>query len=119
MSDRYAEAVSEREQKVSDLPGQAPFEGDQYPAKDLIGQTFAILKAKRMTSTKGKGKGGPDHFYLCQIKRADGKLYRTLLGGIAVIPILDAWAEDPMRGILKATLNQIEGGEFGKYYTIE
>lgn len=115
---RYAEAESKAPMKAGDLPGNSPFEGEQIKAADLIGKSFLIIRVRRMTSTKGK-KGGPDHFYLVQAKMLEsGQVFSTLLGGVAVVQVIDAWTEVVNRGPLQVTLEQIEGGEFGKYYVL-
>jgi len=113
----YGEASESAEPTaVSELPGMAPFEGEQIKTKDLIGKTFLVLKARRMRSTKGKG----GHFYAIQGKDEDtDELFRTLLGGVAVIKVIAAWLEQQNRRPLRVTLQNVEGGEFGHYYVLE
>jgi len=113
----YGEATSGAEaQSVSDLPGMAPFEGEQIKTRDLLGRPFLVLKARSMRSTKGKG----GHFYAIQGQDEDTlEYFRTLLGGVAVVKVIDVWIKQESRKPLRVTLREVEGGEFGHYYVLE
>lgn len=113
----YGEATEGAEvQAVSDLPGMAPFEGEQIKTVKLIGRTFLVTKARWMKSTKGKG----GHFYTVQAQDEEtGELFSTLLGGVAVVKVIDTWMRQETRRPLRVTLREVEGGEFGRYYVVE
>ena len=113
----YGEATEGAEvQSVSDLPGMAPFEGEQIKTRDLLGKPFLVLKARSMRSTKGKG----GHFFAVQGQDEDtGELFRTLLGGVAVVKVIDVWIKQSSRRPLRVTLREVEGGEYGHYYVLE
>lgn len=112
----YGEATEGLEaQAVADLPGMAPFEGEQIKTRDLLGRPFFVLKARSMRSTKGKG----GHFYAVQAKDEDtDELFTTLLGGVAVVKVIDTWLRQTPRRPLRVTLSEVEGGEFGHYYIL-
>lgn len=113
----YGEATEGADaQAVSDLPGMAPFEGKQIKTRDLLGRPFLVLKARLMRTAKGKG----GHFYAIQGKDEDtGELFRTLLGGVAVVKVVDVWIKETPRRPLRVTLREVEGGEYGHYYVLE
>ena len=113
----YGEATEGAEpEAVADLPGMAPFEGEQIKTRELLGRPFLVMKARQMRSTKGKG----GHFYAVQAKDEEtGELFRTLLGGVAVVKVVDVWLRQSSRRPLRVTLREVEGGEYGHYYTLE
>jgi hypothetical protein len=113
----YGEATPNAEaQGVSDLPGMAPFEGEQVKTRDLLGKTFTIYKVRRMASNKRKGT----HFYAIQaVESGSGKLFNSLLGGVAVVKVIDTWLHQSNRRPLTVSLEEVQGGEFGRYYILK
>lgn len=90
--------------------------GTPISAKDLVGTTFDILRAKQFESSfKDQG-----HAWYCVVRPAEtDELFSVVLGGGAVVEILDAFAKSGMIQPLRVTLGWKDGGKFGGYYTLE
>lgn len=90
--------------------------GQPIAAKDLVGKTFVILRAQEFKSEFEK----QDHAYYCTIKLVDdGELYSVVLGGGAMVDMLDAIADAGLAEPLKVTLRWKERGEDNSYYFFE
>lgn len=101
---------------VGELPGQKEFEGPPVKAVELIDETFVILDARKMRSSKGKQK----FYYLCQCRNLEtGELFTTLLGGDVVVKTIGTWSVNNNGRPLQVTLRDKEGGEFGHYHILE
>jgi hypothetical protein len=90
--------------------------GTPIGAQDLIGKTFDIMRAKAFESSfPGQG-----HAWYCVIKPVDqDELFSVVLGGGAVVEILDAFAKSGMTQPLRVALGWKDGGKFSGYYTLE
>ena len=113
-------------------------QGERVPAKELVDTKFTIVELHPVHSTLNAKL---DHFYYCRCVDADGALFNTILGGQAVVEVLDSFdalraayveAEgmgDPDRmAELKAvgamapitvTLRYQKGGEYSGYYYLD
>ena len=90
--------------------------GPATPAEELIGRTFQIRKAKPFQSRFDDEA----HAYYCVcVDPATGEKFATVLGGMAVVEILDAYVAAGQKAALEVTLGHVEGGAFGGYYTLE
>ncbi len=108
-------------------PGQAPvvlgdvlkqmgMRGIPISAKELVDQTFVILRAKQFESSFAT----QDHAWFCLVKlEGSDDLYQTVIGGGAGVEILDAYAQSENSAPLQITLRWNEGGRFGGYYSFE
>jgi len=90
--------------------------GPHVKAKELVGETFIILKAKTF-----KGKGDPDYppYYCHCTDMKKSEVFTTVLGGQAVVDMLKTYFEQGPADPLKVTLGWVEAGEFGGYYIFE
>jgi hypothetical protein len=90
--------------------------GPRVPADQLVDTTFTILRAKPFQSSFSEDAHA--WFCVCQAKD-DGEVFTTVLGGQAVVDILDALVATGMTNPLEVTLRQVSGGRFGRYYVLE
>lgn len=85
----------------------------KIPAKELVGRSFVINYAKPfMSSFKEQ-----DHCYF--IRATDpltGEIFTTVLGGQAVVDILDMLRSTDFKNPLLVKLEFIKGGNYGGYY---
>lgn len=90
--------------------------GTPIGAKELVGTTFDILRARAFDSNfPGQG-----HAWYCVIRPIEtDELFSVVLGGGAVVEILDAFAKSGMTQPLRVTLGWKDGGKFSGYYTLE
>lgn len=90
--------------------------GTPITAEELVGKTFDILRAKRFDSSFE----GQDHAWYCVIRPVDqDEVFAVVLGGGAVVEVLDAVAKMGISQPLRATLQYHQSGKFGGYYTFE
>lgn len=90
--------------------------GTPISAQELIGKTFDILRAKRFDSSFEK----QSHAWYCVIRPVDtDELYSVVLGGGAIVEIIDAFAKSGMTQPLRFTLGWSESGKYSGYYTLE
>ena len=91
--------------------------GVQVQAKQLVDKTFVILRAKQFDSSFQDDA----HAYFCTIKPLDeAEPYTVVLGGQAVVEVLDAFVAYGSDQPLKVTLRYAEGqGKFSGYYFFE
>lgn len=83
---------------------------------ELIGETFIIFKAKTFTS-KFDTEFDP---YFCHCTDLEHKeVWTVVLGGQAVVPILDAYINSKVNKPIQVTLGWEEGGSYGGYFTLE
>lgn len=101
---------------LSDILKQMGLSGPRVPAVNLVDKTFSITGAKPFESSFGKGK----HAYFCTcIEQESGEIFTTVLGGGAVVDIIDALANSEFGAPLLVTLRLVKGGRYGHYYTLE
>lgn len=87
--------------------------GPRMPAAELRGKTFTILRARPFISSFDANKNA----WFCVIKLpGDDDPYTTVLGGSAVVEILQALADAEYDRPLQVTLEWVDGGRFGGYY---
>lgn len=100
----------------SEFARQLGIRGTPVSAKELVGVTFDILRAKQFDSAYQ----AQDHAWYCVIRKLDdSELYSVVLGGGAIVEILDAFALSGMDAPLRVTLGWKDGGKFSGYYTLE
>lgn len=100
----------------SDFAKKLGIRGIPVSARELVGKTFDIYRAKQFDSSFQM----QDHAWYCVVKPLDSdELYSVVLGGGAVVEILDAFAQSGMDAPLRVTLGWKEGGKFSGYYTLE
>lgn len=101
---------------LSEILKKLGLSGPRVPAEQLVGQPFVILAAK----TFGSAYDPRRHAYFCVCAYATtGETFTTVLGGWAVVDILDAVANSGFDQPLQVTLRQVEGGRYGRYYVLE
>ena len=90
--------------------------GPRVAAEQLIDQTFIILRAKAFQSSYNEQA----HAWFCVCKdKETGVVFTTVLGGMAVVDILDALVTTGMRNPLEVTLRRVAKGRYGRYYVLE
>jgi len=102
--------------KLNDILSEMGISGPRIAAKELVDQTFTIVHAKPFASTYREGA----HAWFCVIYLPDDtQPYTTVLGGQAVVDVLDALASAGFENPLIVTLRKVDGGRFGSYYVLE
>lgn len=101
---------------LHDIMEQAGILARQVPAVDLVDQTFIITGLKTFKSSFQDG----NHCYYTMLTVKDsGEKLATVLGGGAVVDMLDTLIKAGVRSPLEVTLRNVEGGAFGHYYVLE
>lgn len=102
--------------KWSDIKAAMGLAYEPIKAADLVDQSFVILRAKPFASSfKEQGKA-----YFCVVQiQPDGEKRQTVLGGSAVVEVLEALAERDFDTPIEFTLKFNDGGQFSGYYTLE
>lgn len=102
-----------------DVMREMGISGPRIPAEQLVDQTFVILAAKPFASAYKEGT----HAYFCVCSDAGtGELFTSVLGGQAVVDIIDALASTNFQAPLRVTLRKIAQGKYaakGGYYSLE
>lgn len=100
----------------SQFAKQAGLRGTPITAEEMVNKTFDILRAKRQESSFE----GQDHFWFCIVRPIEqDERFEVVLGGGAVIEVLDAYAASGMKNPLRVKLGFKTGGKFKGYYTFE
>jgi len=94
---------------------QMGMSGPRIPAKELVGHTLTIFRAKPFLSSFNDDAQA--WFCVCKDHDTNAQI-TTVLGGGAVVDILGAYAESGQNRPLTVTLQWIEGGRFGGYYQL-
>lgn len=90
--------------------------GPRVPADQLVDQVFVILRGKAFQSSYNEAA----HAWFCVCKDSHtGELFTTVLGGGAVVDVLDALVATGLPNPLEVTLRQVVGGRYGRYYVLE
>jgi len=90
--------------------------GVRVPASELIDRKFMIIRAKPFQSAYNEEA----HAWFCVCIDPDvNEVFTTVLGGKAVVDILDALTATGIDNPLEVTLRQVKGGRYGKYYVLE
>ena len=90
--------------------------GPRIPAEELVGQGFTILGAKAFQSSFKQDAHA--YFCVCALE-GTGEIITTVLGGQAVVDIIDALTAQHFDSPLKVRLNFKQGGAYGGYYFFE
>lgn len=111
VADQAREAVS-----LAAVLQEMGLSGARVPAEQLVDTTFTILRAKPFASSFA----ADSHAWFCVCRAKDGgDVFTTVLGGQAVVDILDALVATGMTNPIEVTLRQVSGGRFGRYYVLE
>ena len=90
--------------------------GPRVPASELIDQSFIIVGAKPFSSAFAVDA----HAWFCVCRAPEtGEVFTTVLGGQAVVDIIDALTRSGFSSPILVTLKQVAGGRFGRYYVLE
>lgn len=102
--------------RLSNLLQEMGLAGPRIPAEQLVGTTFTILRGKPFQSSFQSDA----HAWFCVCRSKDTQdVFTTVLGGQAVVDILDALVATGMSNPLEVTLQWKEGGNFSGYYVLE
>ena len=100
---------------LQDVLSELGLGGPRKTAEELIGQTFIIRSAKPFASSFQEGA----HAYFCVCAFPDtGESFTAVLGGQAVVDLLDAYIDTGQGNPIQVTLQFQEGGKFAGYYTL-
>ena len=100
---------------LAEVLEQMGMSGPRIPAKELIGHTLTIHRAKPFMSSFNEDNQA--WFCVCKDHDTNAQI-TTVLGGGAVVDILEAYAASGQGRPLTVTLQWIEGGRFGGYYQL-
>lgn len=90
--------------------------GPRIPATELIDKTFILYRGR---SFRSSFKDQENAWFCVCADAKTGELFTTVLGGKAVVDIIEALALSGFDQPLEVTLREIKGGRYGKYYTLE
>lgn len=90
--------------------------GEKLKAEDILDQEFTILRARSFPS---KFPNQTHAYFVVGVFNKDQVLFNTVLGGAAVLDVLDGLCKAGFNKPLICTLRQVEGGTFGRYYVLE
>lgn len=90
--------------------------GVKVSAESLIGETFTLVRAKTFLS---RFSGQHHCYYVVGCDEKTGELFNTVLGGSAVVDVLDALTRAKRSEPISVTLNWVKGGQYKGYYTLE
>jgi hypothetical protein len=97
----------------SQFAKQAGLRGTPIKAEELVNMTFDILRAKQQESSFE----GQEVFWFCIVRPVgQDELFETVLGGQAVMEILNAYAKSGIENPLRVTLDFVKGGKYKGYY---
>lgn len=101
--------------RLGDVLKEMGLTAPMVPARELIGEEFVILRGRRFTSRFSENK----HAWFIIFKYPDDdEIYSTILGGDAVVELLDAWASTNRYEPLLVYLEWVNGGRYGGYYRL-
>jgi hypothetical protein len=115
----WRDFIANREEEpivYGDVIRELGLAGTQVNAKDLIGETFTIYRAKPF---KSSFKQSNDPWYCVIALPNDSEPYTVVLGGGACTEVLEAFAQAGYERPLTVKLGWKEGGAFGGYYVFE
>lgn len=115
----HASAIEARADKapvlLAEVLQQMGLSGPRVPAEHLKGQTITIYRAKPFQSSFNKDRNA----WFCVFSyEPGGELFTTVLGGTAVVEILEAFAALGGDQPLTVTIDWVESGAFGGYYQL-
>ena len=84
-------------------------------AEELVDKTFVIAGVKEFESAFPT----QDHAYFAKCVNREFGEFTTVLGGTAVVEMVDAIIASGSYRPVEVTLRKIVGGKYGGYYTIE
>jgi len=112
----YETIVGAEVVNLSDVTERLDLEPVMVKAEDLIDETFIIRGASSFPSAYEN----QDHAWYCICESPkDQERFAVVLGGMAVVKILDVMAAAGFDHPLQVTLRQKAGGKYGRYYVIE
>lgn len=85
-------------------------------AKELIGQTFIIFKAKTFPGMGDPNR--PPYFCHCTDLKKE-EVWTVVLGGQAVTEVLTGYIATGLNKPIQVTLGWVEGGAYGGYFVFE
>lgn len=102
---------------LMELLKDAGLYGPQIPADQLIDHRFTIRAAKQFQSSF---KEGEHAYFVTAFDTETGEVFTTVLGGKAVVDMIDLLAQSNFQAPVIVTLRWQEGkGKFKGYYTLE
>lgn len=100
---------------LQDVLRELGIAGPRIPADQLKGKTFTIVRAKPFMSSFAEDKQA----YFCVIVlEGDSTPYTTVLGGQAVVDVIQAYILSGGNKPLTVTLDFIEQGRWAGYYQL-
>jgi len=101
---------------LADVKDEYGLDYPQVKAETLIDETFTLLSAKPFDSRFP----GQEKAYWCVCRDEDtGELFATVLGGSAVVEVIEQLIAAGLEQPVAMTLRQQSGGKYGRYYTVE
>lgn len=100
---------------LAEILSQMGMGGRRVQSKELVGRTLDIIRAKPFASSFDESREA--WFVVCRDVET-GEQLTTVLGGGAVVEILEAYAATGSNKPFRVTLEWVEGGKFGGYYQL-
>jgi hypothetical protein len=101
---------------LADVLREMGMAGRPVKAKEIVGHTIIINRAKPFVSSFDPTS---DAWFVVAFDVDLGEQVTTVLGGTAVVEILEAYAAHGSGSPLQVKLNWNDGGSFIGYYTFE
>lgn len=101
---------------LNDILSAMGLTGPRIPATELVDHQFDIMSARQFDSAYKEQA----HAWFCIGRDVEtGELFTTVLGGQAVVDVLDALTHAGLNQPLRVTLRLKAQGRFGRYYILE
>ena len=101
---------------LNDVLREMGMAGKPVKSRDLVDHTLIISRAKPFASSFDPTS---DAWFVVALDVESGEQITTVLGGAAVVEVLDAYAQHGQGAPLQVVLRWNEGGSFSGYYTLE
>lgn len=101
---------------LADVLREMGMAGKPVKAKDLVDHTLVIHRAKPFASSFDPTS---DAWFVVALDTDTGEQITTVLGGAAVVEVLEAYSQHGNGAPLQVKLCWNEGGTFNGYYTLE
>lgn len=102
--------------KLSEIMDEVAPTGVKLPTDNVVGRTFTIIRARAFESSFQEQTHA---YFVVGYDDEEDLLFNTVLGGAAVVDILDLWAAQGRREPIEVKLVWNEGGKYKGYYTLE
>lgn len=100
---------------LSEVLSELGLGGENIPAENLKGKTFILRSARRFPSEFPN----QEYAYFCVCVSEDGEAFTTVLGGLAVVPMIDGLILAGWNKPIRVTLEWKDKGANRSYYYLK